>query len=492
MRFTLDGVSFELANGRLLFENLHLTLDARLTALVGPNGVGKTTLARLLVGELEPSAGHVRRATAVAYLAQSEVPPSTTIATYLGGDYAWSALGAELLGSLDLATDCATLSGGQWMRVRLARQLREDYLILDEPTNDLDRDGRAALATFLRGFGGGALVISHDRALLRLCDEILELSNRGLAKYGGGFTRYEDEKTREREGLAERLACAKRARDAAETDRTTQIARQEKRNRRGRADAARGGTPKILLGARKRRAQATTGKVDSESLDRAHAAVADAHSALTKLKVDPVMYAQLAGAEIPEQKLVAEARGLNVRFGDWLYPRDLDFTWRGGVRLALKGPNGSGKSTLLRAISGERLITRGTLRTGPLVTLYVDQRCAQLEDGLSVLDNVRANSRLGESEIRNALAKFLFTGETVFQIVGSLSGGERLRAALARGFLASAKPELLILDEPTNNLDLANVAFLENLLRQFRGALLVVSHDEEFLANIGTEDFEVS
>jgi ATPase subunit of ABC transporter with duplicated ATPase domains len=229
----------------------------------------------------------------------------------------------------------------------------------------------------------------------------------------------------------------------------------------------------------------STGKVDAETAARAEKSVQEAHEALAEVKNDPVMYAGLLGEGIPAQKLVAEARGLNIRFDGWLFAQDLNFAWRGNLRMALKGKNGSGKSTLLAAVMGRRFEMRGELRSGSLRTLYIDQRASLLDESKSVFENVRESANLTDAEIRNGLAKFLFVKEAVFQKVSELSGGERLRAALARGFLGVEKPELLILDEPTNNLDLANVEFLENLAREFPGALIAVSHDEVFLRNCG-------
>jgi ATPase subunit of ABC transporter with duplicated ATPase domains len=290
-------------------------------------------------------------------------------------------------------------------------------------------------------------------------------------------------KAQERERLSAALDSAKRERDSVLANQAEQRARQEKRNRRGAASAARGGMPKILLGARKRSAQAATGKINATTLARSESAIREAHDALLEIKIDPIMYADLVGAEIPAQKLVAEAHGFNIRFHDWLYRSDLDFSWRGNIRVALRGSNGSGKSTLLRAVRGDEFTTRGELRRGDLVSLHLDQRCGSLDDNKSVFDNVRAVSSATESEIRGGLARFLFARETVFQKVSELSGGERLRAALAQGFLGTQKPELLLLDEPTNNLDLGNVQFLEGIVREFRGALVVISHDESFLEN---------
>jgi ATPase subunit of ABC transporter with duplicated ATPase domains len=475
------GVGYEFSNGRNLFSNLSFSLEPTLSALVGPNGVGKTCLARILAGDLEPTEGIVRRNGSVTLFPQRQEPEPVTVAEFLSAEYEWSLLGEMLLQSVDLETTCTTLSGGQWMRVRLARALDNQFLIMDEPTNDLDREGREALVQFLRHRERGALLVSHDRECLQICEEVLELSNRGISKFGGDWSTYVEAKERERERLGAALDLAKREREAALADRVDRLARQEKRNRRGAESAARGGAPKILLGARKRRAQTATGRLDAVTQDRAEQAVREAHEALSEMKIDPVMYADLIGEELPYQKLVAEAGGFNVRFLDWIYRHDLEFAWRGNVRVALRGANGSGKSTLLRSLRGEQFEVRGQLRRGDLATLYLDQRCSLLEESKSVFDNVRALSNASDSEIRTGLAKFLFARESVFQRVSDLSGGERLRAALAREFLGTRKPELLLLDEPTNNLDLTNVDFLAGIVSGFRGAVIVVSHDERFL-----------
>lgn len=486
-------VAYEFSNGRELFKSQSFSLNASRAGLVGPNGVGKTCLARLLAGELEPSRGVIQRQGAVTLFAQREPPEPVAVADYLASVEQWSLTRERLLANIDQQALCTTLSGGQWMRVRLARVLDDGFLILDEPTNDLDRDGREAVFEFLRAHAGGVLLISHDREALELCEEILELSNLGLMKFGGSWSNYAIEKDRERSRLGATLDQAKRERDAAVAHRFEQQARQDKRNRRGQAAAARGGIPRILAGGRQRAAQATTGKRDVALVERADAAVKSAQEAFENLKVDPVMYADLMGQELPSQKLIAEARGFNIRFDDWLYPHDLDFSWRGNVRMALQGPNGSGKSSLLKTLAGAPLTTRGDLNRGQLVTLYIDQRCSVLDDTLSVLDNVRSVASGSESEIRTHLARFLFTRDTVFQKASSLSGGERLRATLARGLLSTHKPELLLLDEPTNNLDLVNIEFLETLVSEFRGALIVVSHDRTFLEHCRvTENYDPS
>jgi ATPase subunit of ABC transporter with duplicated ATPase domains len=480
-RIVARGLSFELPDGRELFSDVDLSLGTGLAALVGPNGVGKSCLARLLTGELAPTAGVVRRHTEVRLIPQRQEPPSITVAEFLGDQYEWQPGMRPLVRDIPLDQSCQSLSGGQWMRVRLAHSLADSFLILDEPTNDLDDAGRDLVVRSLRRHGAGALVISHDLALLDACQDILELSSQGLSTFRGGWPAYVQARDQERERLHAALEIAKRQRDAAAERRAAQIARQQQRGARGAAAAARGGLPSIVAGARKRRYQVTSGKLARQALASSQEAVQAAHEALSRLKLEPVMYASLSGRAVPAGKLVAEARGFNVRFRDWVYSQDLDFTWRGSVRIAVRGANGSGKTTLVRALLGEELRTRGELRLGGLSTLYVDQRCRALDDDRSLLDNVLQVASGPVSQLRTALAAFLFPDETAFQKVGDFSGGERLRAALARGLLGSKVPELLVLDEPTNNLDRLNVAFLERLLAEFQGALVLISHDEAFL-----------
>ncbi len=484
---TFSGVSFELPNGRALFTNVSFSLHSRLTALVGPNGVGKTCLAKLIAGDLSPAKGAIRRSGAVSFFHQRETPRSIPVEAYLASRYSRSIPGEKLLAGIGRAVLCSDLSGGQWMRVRLASTIGGQFLVLDEPTNDLDREAKSILRDFLRECRDGALLISHDREFLALCDDVLELSSQGLEKYGGGWQAYEDEKERERDRSRTGLDRAKRERDKARTERAAQVERQERRNRRGDEFAKKGGMPRILTGARKRKAQRTTGKVHASTMGKADAKVKEAYEAFHEIKVDPIMYADLTGLEIPNRKLVAEAKGYNVLFDRWLYGNGLDFSWRGNIRLAIKGGNGSGKTTLVKAILGDSLKTRGELRLGELTTFYLDQQCSILNDSRSVIENVRAVSTMSESEIRNNLAKLLFAGDRVFQGVRSLSGGERLRAALSCGLLAEKKPELVIFDEPTNNLDLVNIKFLENLISRFKGGVIVISHDDAFLKECGID-----
>lgn len=482
------GLSFELPNGRELFKNLNFSLNNEISALIGPNGIGKSSLAQLLAGLLEPSAGVVTRQRRVTFFSQRQLAPEISVHEFLMTHETWSLWREQLLEGIHRESFCSSLSGGEWMRVRLANTLNDQFLILDEPTNDLDQEGRQFLIEFLKNRNEGTLLISHDRSCLQLCSHFLELSNHGLTELSGTWQDYTQFKNKERSRLKKALEVATNEREAILTKRSSLKERQEKRNLRGAKKALRGGMPKILIGARQRQAQATTGKIDDQTFAQAQTAIQQAVTAFKDIKVDPIMYVDLVGHTVANQKLVAEAKNFNVCFQKWIYQNDLNFSWRGPIRIAIQGKNGSGKSTLIRAILGDEFNKRGSVQRGNLKTIYIDQQCSMLDEQKTILENVCQFATADKETVRNKLAQFLFMKDSVFQTVASLSGGERMRVALACAFLSHEKPELLILDEPTNNLDLPNVEFLENLICQFCGALLIVSHDEIFLKNCNIDE----
>lgn len=499
MAIIFRSVDFEWPDGLTVFTDLNLSLEAgRKYGLIGPNGIGKSTLARLAQGRLEPSAGRIERASGVSYFDQIEVPPDLPVEDYLSG--LWAAVApadaatvAALEKDIDQRASCISLSGGEWTRVRFLKQLASgaDFIVLDEPTNNLDRQARACVLDFVRLTRRGLLIISHDRELLGEVDHILELSNQGLAAYGGNWDFYQEERLRERARLAGDLEQAARERDKAAGERADKLRAQEKRMRKGQKAAAKGGAPKILLGGKKMRAQNTLGRIRSASDADLREKTEAARSAFERQKIDPVIYADFPETALPASKLVFAARDLNFRYAGMdrdLWKQKVNFEMHGPARIAVSGRNGSGKTTLLNLLTGfsrpDGAIS-GELKLGGVAYGFVDQRSTLLDSGRSVLDNVRAGSGRTEAEVRNLLAQFLFQGDRALQRVETLSGGERLRAALAKILLSSPAPQLLILDEPTNNLDIVNLEFLEAALARFEGAILVISHDLTFLKGIG-------
>lgn len=502
MPITFHGVSFEWPNGNTVFNNLNLVLKDHRSGLVGVNGVGKSTLVHLAVGVLRPTSGKIESSGPVHLLSQvderrSDEPAAMELAEL---DAFENELARRLIEKVPIERPSSTFSGGEWMKFRLARlaaAAHESFVILDEPTNHLDREGREAVIDFVQTWKGGLLVVSHDRELLEHVDEILELTPQGLTRVGGGWSEYDEFRRGERARLEHNLNVSKREREKARAERQRMIEQQNKRMAKGRRVALKGSLPRILVGGLKRRAQETAGRIDSSTLVAAEEAVRKAHEAFQALKVDPILTIKSLEVEkerIPNERLLVEAVDLNVRIRglkDWLWSRNQTFSWRGPRRIAVRGPNGSGKSTLLTLLFEPNNVhnlvdIEGEIRRGPLRATFLRQD-PLVNTQESIFELLRETSGLDETELRNQLARFLFNRERAEQPIASLSGGERLRAALAHA-LIGVKPEALVLDEPTNNLDLANIEYLEELLSKFTGALIVVSHDERFLEAINIED----
>jgi ATPase subunit of ABC transporter with duplicated ATPase domains len=520
MSFLVDlkNLSWSTPDGRPLLENITIAFGAGATGLVGRNGSGKSTLLRLIAGELEPASGAIARGGRIGVLRQQiGAAPGGTVAHLMGAseglavlariergegnedDFSradWTlpdrldaALDAMSLGGVAADRPVAALSGGQLTRLALAQLLFDapDLVLLDEPTNNLDADGRAAVAELLARWKGGAVVASHDRALLGRMDRIVELSGLGARLYGGGWDLYAARKDEERAAAERQLDAAQRAVRQASREAQEARERQDRRDSRGKARREQGGAPKLLLDARQQRAERTAGRganLSGRKQDAAGAALREAGG-----KVEPLTPLRLrmpeAGASGRSHVLSLEDAGWRAPDGRWVL-RNVSLAVGGGERVAVAGPNGAGKTTLLRLASGALAPSEGAVRRlGPVAML--DQQVALLRDGETVLAGCRRlNPAMTDNEARALLARFLFRGEAAEKPVAMLSGGERLRAGLAC-VLGGGAPDLLILDEPTNHLDLDSVEVLEAALRDYAGALLLVSHDEVFLEAVGVE-----
>ena len=516
---TAEGVSFRTPDGRTLFENLTLAFGRERTGLIGRNGVGKTTLLRLLAGEAEPTSGTVSRRGRIGVLRQALAPAAyASVADELGAAEAlarldriergtadaadldaadWTlptrleqALGAVGLSGLDLARPVSILSGGQATRLALARLLVEasDMILLDEPTNNLDAEARDMLGDILAGWRGGAVVVSHDRELLRGVDRIVELTTLGAQVYGGGYDLYLARKADEDAAVHRQLHVAER--DAARIDRAAQTAseRKARKDSAGRRSRERGDAPKMFLDARQERAETTGGRA-SRLADRQRAEAAQALGA-AQGRMERV---RRLAFDLPPTGLPAGKGVLSFEDAGFAWPgrpailAGQSLRIVGPGRIAVVGPNGSGKTTLLRLASGDLKPTAGSVeRRAPSIML--DQRTAILADDQTLTENFqRLNPGTSPHQAHVALARFLFRGQAALKTAGELSGGERLRAALACVLNAEPPPPLLILDEPTNHLDLDSIQAVEQALAGYDGALLICSHDEDFLTAVGIE-----
>lgn len=512
--FILHQVTCQFPTGDTLFGPLNLTLEPSLCALVGRNGSGKTRLLRLLSGLDEPATGHIERFGSHAWVAQQHVISSqTTLAELLGydaiftarkridsGDYQPDDL-ALLDGHWDIAERLSEafinatlppfepdkpaieLSGGERIRALLcgAFTAGADFLLLDEPTNHLDRQGRVWFYDQLSRYQGGVLVASHDRELLEQVPRILELSASGLRSYGGNYADYQAQRDAEQQ-------AARAALEHAATERKRTRARMQKEHddsqRRSAKTLRTVDTLNIASFERvkyKGAAKERIGSWKKQHSEHNEALNAAVNKARERVEDDnPVMFT-LPGSQIPEGKQVLVLEDLLLQ-----HVPVPPLTWRmdGPMRVALKGPNGCGKSTLLKTLLGEVAPRSGSCKVS-VSCAYLDQHLSRLDLSQSVMTHLNlSHTPLEEGVLRTRLAQLQLGADKVMLPLATLSGGERLKAALACVLWRAEATQLLLLDEPTNHLDLASVQAIEAALAGFPGALLVVSHDEAFLSGL--------
>jgi ATPase subunit of ABC transporter with duplicated ATPase domains len=508
-----SGLTFAWPDTAAVFSRLSLAIGPGRTGLIGLNGSGKSTLLRLIAGELRPASGSVQVSGELGYVSQNvTLSPGARVEDVLGitpvrtalnaieaGDPRpenFALVGADWdveerasatlarlgLGQVPLDRPIGDLSGGESVLLSVAAQFlrRPDVLLLDEPTNNLDLDARHRLYDAVGSWKGALIMVSHDRELLDGVDQIGELRAGEVRWYGGNLTDYERAVAVE-QGAAERVVRAaesevrRQRRDLIET--RTKI---DRRARYGQKMQETKRLPKILANERKRQAQVSAGKLRNVHIERLDEARKRLDAAEEAVRDDSAIRIDVPETAVPAGRTVLILSALAVRYG-----ARAELTVRGPERIALVGPNGAGKTTLLRTIVGEIPPISGEVRLA-VPARYLPQRLDLLDPGLTVAQNVaRRAPAATDNQVRARLARFLFRGRRADQIAGTLSGGELFRAALASLLLAEPPPQLMLLDEPTNSLDMASVRQLSGALRSYPGALIVASHDVPFLRDLG-------
>nr|BFD81565.1 ATP-binding cassette domain-containing protein [Streptomyces sp. Xyl84] len=512
---TCTSLSFAWPDGTPVLTGLDIAFGPGRTGLVGANGSGKSTLLKLIAGELTPSDGVVRTAGEIGHLPQNvtldtalRVDQALGIARRraalhaieagdaseehfetVGDDWdveerALATLGELGLGHIGLDRTVGEVSGGESVLLRLAALLlrRPDVLLLDEPTNNLDLYARRRLYATVSAWPGTLVVVSHDRELLELADQIADLRAGRVTWYGGNFSAYEEALAVEQEAAERMVRVAgadlrKQKRELADAH-----VKLSRRKRYGQKMYDTKREPRAVMKQRRRTAQESAGKhriMHEEKLAEARERLDEAVEAVRE---DDEIRVELPYTAVPPGRTVLTLRHLQLAYGAQV---------RGGLdvhgpeRVALLGRNGAGKTTLLRTVAGELAPVSGEAEVHvPL--RFLPQRLDVLDGDLSIAENVaRLAPGATENLIRARLARFLFRGARADQKAATLSGGERFRATLAALVLAEPAPQLLLLDEPTNNLDMASVRRLTAALESYEGALLVACHDVPFLDSIG-------
>ncbi len=492
-----EGLSYALPPDRILFDSLQLSLAAGdRVGLVGANGVGKSTLLRILAGQLKPTAGMVHRMNSLYYLPQISVVQqqlkTATVLNFLATsiDEWWRVsefIENQFHTELDLSLPVDQLSGGELTKLLLAVGFVQSpqVLLLDEPTNHLDYLALEELRQILAQFEGAYVVVSHKPFFLdQVVSSIWELDTAGLTVYGGSYSDYRQQKQRQLEAQQRSHEAARKALKRAKATALQEQQRAAQSRRYGQAHIA-GSTSRIEAGASQRQAEVTAGKQKLKY----EAAVEKATQKVnqTKRRVNKATKIQLE-EKSQKRKTLVQITGADLWVADRQLIQNLQLTIIVGDRIAIAGANGSGKSSLAQAVwnqSDSKIRLRsGEVAIAPAIQIvYLDQAYAWVNRQATILQNMQfANPNFSYQMIRQQLGHFLFFETAVNQPAAVLSGGELARLALA--MISIAQIDLLILDEPTNNLDIATVDQIVTALNDYRGALWVTSHDLDFLSRI--------
>lgn len=410
------------------------------------------------------------------------------------------------LTDIGLDKDVTELSGGQRTKVLMGKLLLEkpDILLLDEPTNYLDADGRERLYNLIRRTSATVLVISHDRTLLNQLPAICELSSQGLTYYSGNYDFYKKQKALQQKALTQQLEEKQKALRLARKVAREVEERKSKQNVRGEKNSIKKGIPRIMIGALKNNAENSSSRLSSIHTEKTEKLQAEMSGIKSSLPQTDKLKTDFNASHLHVGKVLVKAKDVNFHYPSLaaspmettrpeavkeLWSSSLTFQLRSGDRLSLKGKNGSGKTTLLKLIMGELHPTDGVMERAGFTSVYLDQEYSLVRNERSVLQQAEAfnHRHLPEHEVKTILNRYLFPRDVWNKPCGKLSGGEKMRLSFCCLMIADNTPDMFILDEPTNNLDIESIEIITATIRDYAGTVIAISHDREFLKDTGIE-----
>ncbi|MCD6025806.1 MAG: yheS 1 [Solimicrobium sp.] len=518
LRYQIDGTAVNI-------HDFTHTFYQQKIGIVGDNGIGKSTLLKLIMGELLPQFGSISVLGSICYCPQDYRRfYGDTVADILGVTAKLEALRNITMGNMDqinfetlnddwnverkVASQLelfgleeinrerafSTLSAGQKTRLLLIRSILNDsdFLLFDEPTNNLDIKARHILYDFVSQTERGLLMVSHDRNLLQHCDQIIELTSKGITIYGGDFTDYTEQKKINENAIERQYEDAKKAQKKAQRSVQLSLEVLDKKRSKGRKLFVEGKIDRNEANGKRGRSERTQARLNTQEARLLSSVSRHLNSAKQMREIKEEINVSLHKTSVPNGKMVLAIEDLTYQYTTidrWLFSK-FKMSIFGAERVALVGSNGVGKTTLLKIICGELSLVYGTVAIGIEHWSYLNQDIDMLFTEQTILENFkRINPDLLHEECHHALAQFKFRNKDADKLVSNLSGGEKIRAGLACVLMSSAPPQLLVLDEPTNHLDMVSILALEEIVNQYQGALLVVSHDATFLEKINVKRY---
>lgn len=522
MSIIISDVSYHYSNQQALLEHISFSvLSNRKVSIIGNNGTGKSTLLRLLAGKLMPSAGAIQCSSQPHYMPQQIGITRQSVSEALGINEKINALHCICNGSseqihyelladdwdiesrclsalnfwgltdIELTSPIDSLSGGEKNKVFLAGLLihKPDIILLDEPTNHLDQTSREKLYDYIVNCKATVVVVSHDITLLNLLNTTYELSDTGIRVYGGNYSFYQEQKEIEEQALILQIsseeATLRLAREKAQEVRK----RQDKRSSQGKRSKQKGGIARIVMNARENLAENSSARLKEKHAESIAGKQQNLSELRQKQRINSKLKIDFENAQLHNGKLLIKAVNVNFGYAEtkiiWETPLNIEI--RSGERIRITGNNGTGKTTLAKLLTGTLVPSEGKVEKADFSYIYLDQQYSQVNRNITILELAHEYNlnNLQEHEVKLRLNRALFPKETWNNNCLTLSGGERMRLYLCCLMISNQTPDMFILDEPTNNLDLSSLSILTDTIKNYQGTIIIISHDKYFADKMG-------